>query len=700
MSAAVVSTQVGRALTLNTPLGPNVLVPVGFQAKESLSHPFRVTVRARAKRGTRIDFDQILGRPAAIRLAAPKRNERHFHGIVSRFTQGGTDHEFTHYFLELVPHFWLLTQKFQSRIFVRKSTPEILKEILGDIPREVNLHEKYPKREFCAQYRESDFAFASRLMEEEGIYYFFKHTNAGHTMVLADGTASHPDLPTPIRLRNLSEVDRLDDEAIHDLGKSQQIVPGRVQLRDHHFQLPHETLAAESTIGSELTVGQASHRLASGPIPSLEVYEYPGDYARRFDAVDFGGGAQPASLRTMTEENRRLAKVRAQERAVPAIELTGSGNAHSLVAGHRATFAAADQPSQAMKADGKYIVTSISHDMEASSNYRSNDSGKFDYTNRFTCIPAGTVYRPARETPRPRIDGVQTAVVVGPPGEEIFTDKHGRVKLHFHWDRSGSMDGSNSPWVRVATPHAGKGFGGVCIPRVGEEVIVSFLDGDPDRPIVVGRVYNERETPPFKLPEQKMVSGMKSNTYPGGGGFNEMSFDDTKGKERMFVHAQYNQDTVVGNNRTAKVGVDDFEEVGNNQTIKIGVNQTETIGAKQTISVGTDQTETIGTNQTTTVGENIVITAGTSITLKCGASMITMNQAGLITISGTIVAVAGAANCSMTAPVTNVTGGVLLTAMGAVTRVQGFKLAQLKGARTDVEASTELSLKGAPIKLN
>lgn len=691
--SGVVYTQVGRPLTLNTPLGPNHLLPDGFHAWEMISRPYRVTVTARAKRGTEIPFEQILGRPAALRVAAPRRHERYFHGIVGRFTQGGTDNEFTHYRLELVPHLWLLTQKFQSRIFVRLSTVEILKEVLGDIPREMNLHDHYPKREFCAQYQESDFAFVSRLMEEEGIFYYFKHSNAGHTMVLADGPATHPNLPAPIRIRNLSELDRVDEEAIHELGKTQQIVSGRVHLRDHHFQIPHDPLAADAALGADLAVGQKTHALPVGPIPGLEVYEYPGDYARRFDGVDFGGQDQPASLRTMAEDNRRLARVRSQERAAPAIELAGAGNAYSLVPGYKANFIAADIPSQHLLADGQYIITGVTHSMETGGSFRSNDpASAFNYSNQFTCVPAGVVYRPTRETPRPRIDGVQTAVVVGPPGEEIFTDKYGRVKLHFHWDRSSSMDGSNSPWVRVGTPHAGKGFGGVCIPRVGEEVIVSFLDGDPDRPIAVGRVYNEREKPPFKLPDKKMVSGMKSNTYPGGGGFNEMSLDDTKGKERMYIQAQYNQDELVKNDQTSKVG--------NNRTKSVGVDEAMEIGNNQTLKVGVNQTETIGTNQTTTVGENIVITAGTSITLKCGASMITMNKAGLITISGTIVAVAGAANCSMTAPVTNVTGAVLLTAMGAVTRVQGFKLAQVKGARTDIEATGELSLKGTPIKLN
>ncbi|MGL4421571.1 MAG: type VI secretion system Vgr family protein, partial [Gemmataceae bacterium] len=351
-----------------------------------------------------------------------------------------------------------------------------------------------------------------------------------------------------------------------------------------------------------------------------------------------------------------------------------------------------DSATKTIRADGQYLITSVRHHVKDAGNYRSGEKLRVEYTNQFTCIPATVPFRPQRTTPRPRIDGVQTAIVVGPPGEEIFTDKYGRIKVHFHWDRSDPMDGSHSPWLRVGTPHAGKGFGGVCIPRVGEEVIISFLEGNPDRPIVMGRVYNEREKPPFALPGKKMISGMKSSTYPGGGGFNEMSMDDTKGQERMFLHAQYNQDTVVGNHRTAKVGVDDFEEVGNNQVVKIALNQTETIGV----------------NQTTTVGQKIVITAGTSITLKCGASMIHMNQAGFITISGTVITAAAAANLAMAAPLVEVAGAVSTMIMGGVTMVEGGvthigsrKLTSVtSGGQVDVVAAADLVAKGTTIKLN
>jgi type VI secretion system secreted protein VgrG len=230
--------------------------------------------------------------------------------------------------------------------------------------------------------------------------------------------------------------------------------------------------------------------------------------------------------------------------------IRGSGNVRALTGG--STFELVGH----FDADGRYLLTGVEHSARLTADYHSGDPDPCHYASSFTCIPAALPFRPQGATPRPFVQGTQTEVVVGPPGEEIFTDKYGRVKVQFRWDRHGQHDASSSCWIRVAQLAAGGGFGGMHIPRIGQEVVVAFEEGDPDQPIIVGSVYNPAQMPPYPLPAKKMVSGLKSNSYPGGGGMNENTVDDTKGNERMFLHAQYNQDTVVGNNRTAQVGVD------------------------------------------------------------------------------------------------------------------------------------------------
>jgi type VI secretion system secreted protein VgrG len=299
-------------------------------------------------------------------------------------------------------------------------------------------------------------------------------------------------------------------------------------------------------------------------------------------------------------------------------------------------------------------------------------------------------FRPARTTPRPKIAGSQTAVVVGPGGEEIYTDEYGRVKVQFHWDRLGKHDENSSCWMRVSQVHAGKNWGHMDLPRIGEEVIVSFLEGDPDRPIITGRVYNGANMPPFALPANKKRRGNMTKTYLGTG-FNEMSMDDTPGKEQVRVHAQYNMDSVINNNQTQKVGVDRTADVGNNETNTVGVDRTTTVGNNEALKVGA--------NQSVSVGDNIVIEAGTSITLVCGASRIHMNQAGIITINGLMITIAGTAMVNTAAPIVNAAGTVV-TSTGVLNVLTGGALANVAGATTRVVALGDNIVKGGTVKIN
>jgi type VI secretion system secreted protein VgrG len=291
-----------------------------------------------------------------------------------------------------------------------------------------------------------------------------------------------------------------------------------------------------------------------------EIYDYPGGYSGRFDGIDAGGGERPAELRKLFEDNQRAAAIRMQQEAMAGLQIRGAGNCRQFVSGHKFTL------TRHFNADGAYVVTEIEHRVGLGGDYRSGDGVLLNYENRFTCIPLALPFRPARTTPRPRVEGAQTAVVVGPAGEEIFCDKYGRVKVQFPWDRQGKRDADSSCWVRVSTPWAGKGWGGVHVPRIGQEVVVDFLEGDPDRPIIVGSVFNAEQMPPFPLPDGKQVSGFKTNSYPTSGGSNEITFDDTRGKEKITVHAQYDKNVSVDNNLTTTVKVDNTQTVHGKKT--------------------------------------------------------------------------------------------------------------------------------------
>jgi type VI secretion system secreted protein VgrG len=681
--------QIGRPLVLSTPLPPDTLLCTGLSASEGISKLFEYQITSKALRGTPVPFEDLLGQPALVRFTSPGRPDRLFHGMVREVRQGSTDREFTHYKLTVAPRHWLLTQRVRSRVFARQSVPDILKKVFAGFDVAHECGDGFRPRDYCVQYRESDFAFASRLMEEEGIFYYFKPAEDGHKLVLSNTPVAHPDLGI-IKFRADLSSDEWTDEFLAELDKVQRITPLKVQVRDHNFQLPHDRLIAESVMNPEVEVGLVQHTHRPADPNLLEVYEYPGRYAWRFDGVEENGGEQAKQLTHLHDDNKRVARIRQQEATAKAVELRGRGTVRTLLAGHGITINATDRAAREQNLDGKYTITTIEQDIKADGNFRSGESDQYEYENRLTLIPQKLPYRPARLTPRPEIAGTQTAVVVGPPDEEIFTDKFGRVKVLFHWDREGKGQGENSCWVRVATPHAGKGFGGICIPRVGEEVVVTFVDGDPDRPLIVGRVYNPREAPPFDLPAKKMQSGMKSNTYPGGGGDNEISMDDSKGSERMYLHAQYNQDTVVGNNRTAQVGVDDFEKVGGKQIVVVGSDQVYNIGANQKVDIAANQLITIGANQKTVVGQNILVQAGTSITFQCGAAMIHMNQAGVISIAGTIVSMGGSIMANVAAPVTTVDG--VLTMINGVVNMSNAVVNKINGSVVTVE--------GKPVKIN
>lgn len=597
--------QAARPLTVTTPLGPDKLLLVGLAGTEALSRLFRFRLELIATNETEVDFARLLGKPLTAHVTAPGGAKRHFSGICCRFAQGNRDATFTAYQADIVPEAWFLTRKAQSRIFQHKAVPEILQEVFKGLKVTPKLKGKYEPRDYCVQYRETDFNFASRLMEEEGIYYLFTHDDGGHTMVLGDTPDTHPEVPfDPQAVFEPLADGTVDEERITEWARAQELRPMKVTLWDHCFEKPHEHLEAEQQIADSVQVGTRTHKLKLGSPEKLELYDWPGEYAQRFDGVDPGGGDRASDLQKIYQDNKRTAEIRMQEEAAGALEIVGAGKLRQLTAGHRFTM------TRHHDADGPYVLTAVHHNARLSSDYRSGAADEAVYGNAFTCIPAAVPYRPARQTPKPVVQGTQTAVVVGPKGEELFTDKYGRVKVQFHWDREGKNDEKSSCWIRVAQPIAGKRWGASFWPRIGQEVIVDYLEGDPDQPIVVGSVYNADQMPPYlgegpddKHKDDNKVTGFKSNTTAGGAGFNELRFDDTKDKQQIFVHAEKNYDVRVKNDAKHRIYGNHHHIVGWEKDGKKGGDLRERVYEDRHTHVHQDRIEHVEGNLQQLVGK-------------------------------------------------------------------------------------------------
>jgi type VI secretion system secreted protein VgrG len=451
-------------LTLIGP-GGRTLPVASLEGEEQLSRLFHFTIDLSTTNSNAVPFDAFLGQPVTVSLALPGVPARHFNGIASRISQGETD-GLTRYRVEIVPRFWLLTKASRSRAYQDLSVPEIVRRVLGErgIAFQSNLQGTYPPRDFVLQYRETDFDFLSRLMEEEGMFYFFQHGADGHTLVIADTPQGHPDVPG-------GPTVRFGSDAVTEWTKTQELRSGKHTLRDYHFTAPGEDFEVSAELPGTVSVGSVVHQLQTPLTRGLEIYDWPGEYAQRFD------GLSPGTPAAILQEGSRTVGIRSQEEAAQAIVIQGQSVAASLTAGHKFTL------ERHVNANGPYVLTKVSHSARVSDQGNRQTS----YSNTFTCIPTALPFRPARTTPRPVVAGPQTAVVTGPEGSEVYADSYGRVKVQFHWDREGRHDENSSTWIRVGTVHGGAGF---ALPRVGDEVIVGFLEGDPDQPIILGTVPN------------------------------------------------------------------------------------------------------------------------------------------------------------------------------------------------------------------
>jgi type VI secretion system secreted protein VgrG len=659
--------QANRPLQVTTPLGTDVLLLVGLNGEEALSRLFHFNLDLLAEKKDDVAFDRLLGQKITAQVALPEKGKyRYFNGICNRVSQSEQDDDFIVYHMEIVPQFWLLTHRAQSRIFQHMSVPDILKKVLDGVDVSYSLQGTFEKRDFCVQYRETDFNFASRLMEEEGIYYFFKHENGSHKMMVANTPQSHADLGN-IKYETMAGGKKPDDR-IHDWQKVQELRSGKVTLWDHSFELPHKHLECDKTIQESAAVGKVTHKLKVGGNDKLEIYDFPGEYAQRFDGIDRSGGEQPSDLQKIFQDNKRTVEIRMQEEAAHSLTIRGNGNCRQLCSGHKFAL------EKHFNADGQYVLTSVQHSAGMPGAYRT-DSDDFFYHNSFTCIPTAVPFRPARLTPKPFVQGTQSAVVVGPSGEEIFTDKYGRVKVQFHWDRQGKNDGDSSCWIRVGTYWAGKQWGAIHIPRIGQEVIVAFQEGDPDQPIIVGSVYNADMMPPYKLPDNKTQSGIKTRSTLKGGtdNFNELRFEDKKGSEDIYFHAEKDFHRVVENNDDLKVGNDQTIQIKNNrtETVKEG-NEKVTIekgNRNVQIDMGNDALLIKMGNETTKLDLGKSETeAMQSIELKVGQSSVLIDQMG-VHIKGMMIDVDGQVMTKLNGLMTQVSASAMLTVKGGVTMI-------------------------------
>ncbi|MGI8789230.1 MAG: type VI secretion system Vgr family protein [Pyrinomonadaceae bacterium] len=629
--------QKGRNLLINTPLGEDFLLLEEFTASETISELFAFQLKlVHEENGegltpTVVDPKQLLGQLVGIKINLPDKTSRYFNGVVSHWRQRNRDPRFTYYQAIVVPKVWILTQKRQSRIFQRLTVPQILKKVFSGFNVKQEFVGTFNRREYCVQYQETDFDFAARLMEEEGIYYYFEHTAGDHKMILANTPLSHRDCPSQSKFPFEADLTRKDGalSSIITWETAFQLQTGKVTVWDHNFELPNKKLEADQP---------SLYPVANNA--ALEIFQYPGEYGKRYTGIDRSGGDQSSELQHVFEDNRHQAELQMQAIDAKYKVAYGTSNSCPLTVGYK--FEIFNHPAKGT--DGQYMLTHISHHAVQSPTLETEPKTIQDaYTNSFSCISlktGSTPFRPIRKTPKSKIMGSQTAVVVGPAGEEIFTDKYGRIKAQFHWDREGKYDVGSSCWMRVAQPWAGHDWGSIAVPRIGQEVVVEFLEGDPDRPLVVGSVYNPAQMPPYELPANSHTMGFKSNTTKGGNGYNEIVIVDGKAGELIRVHAQKDMDTTVLNNDTQYVVVD--------RTNRVDGNQHETVkGHKTTIVEKGNRVTNVETGfQHNVVKEDIliestaneiVVKSPTKITLQVGENSWIEITPGKITINSPLI---------------------------------------------------------------
>lgn len=648
-----------RPLEFEFEAGPHAageLAVLSFTVEEELSRPYQAEIELVPGRQVEVDGASLLGKKALLTAYLRDGSARYIHGIVAHvqcWEVGGAPED-RRCRVRVVPRLWLQRHVHRSRIFQALSTPEIVQKLLKEagVDFRLMLFADHPQREYCVQYRESNLDFISRLLEEEGTFYFFEQERGRHVMVIADAPQAHRPLSgEPLPFRDPEGMVE-GSEAVYEFTSRRQVQPGAVALRDYNYLHPRLPLGVRAAAG--------------GSEAELEVYDYPGRYEEE-------------------SAGRTLSRVRLEELRARAETASGSSSCRRLAPGY--TFVLDEHPTHSF--NGKYLVLSVKHEgyqPQVLAGTQPLEHERRYYQSHFTCLRKEVPFRPERRTLRPCIPGPQTAFVVGPPGEEIYTDQHGRIKVQFHWDREGKGNHQSSCWIRVSQAWAGAGWGALYLPRIGQEVVVEFVDGDPDRPLVTGSVYNGALPPPLDLPAEKTRSTLRSSSSPGGEGFNELRMEDAAGAEEVFLHAQKDLDIIVKNDKSQRVGgneqllveKDRSREVRGNQSLKVGKDDSSVIGGNQSLDVGKDRTTSVGGNHTESIGGNQSISVGGSQSLSVllgSAESIGLGKA-LSIGGGYAVTVGGAMN--------ELVGGLKSEEVGGakVELIGGKKSEAVKGDRT------------------
>lgn len=582
VTPTLVYAQKGRAISVETVLGPDALLLESFEGEEEIAGGFRYTLGLLGK-DPAISAAKLIRSKATVKLTLGNGTERLINGVISRFAQREQVEGLTVYEAELRPWFWFLSLTSDYSIFQHMTVPNIVKQVCneqGFTDISIKCIKKHPEDEYRVQYGETHFDFISRLMEEEGIFWFAEHEGHKCNLVLADDNSVAKQV-VALRMTTTSYLTEGED-VLQSFAVRQEVRPTKFAAGDYNFETPSRQLATDATGKS------------AGPV--AQVYEFPGGFEN-------------------DDEAARIGPMRYQELVAEQVEAEGIGRSRAVVVGAKVELS----NHASRNADGAYLVTSIRHEARLG-DFRSGGEAGLAYSSSFTAVPFATPYRPERTTALPRAYGYESAVVVGPVGEEIFTDKYGRVKVQFFWDRRGKKNDKSSCWVRVSTMWAGKGWGVIHTPRIGQEVLVAFLNGDPEDPIVVGRVFNAEQMPPYALPANKTQSGIKTRSTLGGtpDNFNEIRFEDKKGSEELYIHAEKDRKIVVEHDNAEQIGNDETIQIGANQTVGVGKDQTISVAANRSLSVSKDEKVDVGKNRSTTVGETERLDVGKDRTQQIG----------------------------------------------------------------------------------
>jgi type VI secretion system secreted protein VgrG len=619
-----------RVMEITTPLDADVLLFHRMHAREEISRLFEYHLELLSRRDD-IAMDDVLGKSVTVKVVLPDDTIRYFNGFLTRFGQGGTYGRYNRYSAVVRPWLWFLTRTADCRIFQEMTVPDILKAVFGDHETadfKFDLTNTYRKRNYCVQYRETDFNFVSRLMEEEGIYYYSTHTDGHNTLIVTDSYIGSAPFPGYEKIPFIApeRLARGDVEHISSWEHTQEVQPGSWVHDDYDFDRP----------GVELrTQKKASRKFA--PV-DYEMYDYPGHYLQKSDGEQYAG-------------------VRVDEFGTQFETASAATNAKGVSVGSLFTLDGHSRLDQ----NREHLVVAASYDMEFSEYEAMPETSGATYRCHFVAMSTQQQFRPRRLTPKPFVQGPQTAVVVGPKGDEIYKDDLGRVKVQFHWDRYGKKDENSSCWIRVSQMWAGKGWGSVSTPRIGHEVIVDFLEGDPDQPIILGSVHNTENKPPHT----GVVSGLKSNTHKGKGS-NEMTMDDTAGKEKITIHAQYDMGTTVDHDQTNTVTGKMTEEIDKDTsiTVKTGnLSHNVNTGTASYYVKGAVSQKFLDIWDSKVTGKisiksnaDIVIDSDTKITLVTGASMLVMETGGAISLTGAKITIIGNDEVGVSSAKTSVAG--------------------------------------------